>query len=332
MRWFSTLLTAALSLSATAAAAKKDVFAEYNAKQHSSVPVKITDSSYKKLTAAPRDYAAAILLTALDPRFACQLCHDFQPEWDILSSSWVKGDKKAESRTVFGTLDFTDGRETFMSLGLQTAPVLLLFQPTTGPHAVASAEPLRYDFASGNQKAEAVHAWIARQLEGRPHPPIRRPVNYVKIIVTIVSALGVVGAIAKIGPYLLPIAQNRNLWATISLLAILLFTSGHMFNQIRKVPYVAGNGKGGVSYFAGGFQSQYGLETQIIAFLFNASDGLMSFATIYLAVRAPRLKDRKLQQLMIIGWGVLLFCVYSFLLSIFRMKNGGYPFRLPPFF
>lgn len=38
-----------------------------------------------------------------------------------------------------------------------------------------------------------------------------------------------------------------------------------MFNHIRKVPYVAGDGKGGVSYFSGSFQSQYGLETQVIA-------------------------------------------------------------------
>ena len=38
-----------------------------------------------------------------------------------------------------------------------------------------------------------------------------------------------------------------------------------MFNHIRKVPYVAGDGHGGVSYFAGGFSNQYGLETQIVA-------------------------------------------------------------------
>ncbi|KAJ1326691.1 OST3/OST6 family transporter [Microdochium nivale] len=327
MRWLSTLATAALSLAAVATA-KKDVFAEYHAKALSSAPVKLVDSTYRKLTAAPRDYSAAILLTALDKRFACQLCHDFQPEWEILSSSWTKGDKKAASRTIFGTLDFSDGRETFMSLGLQTAPILLLFQPTTGPYAVANPEPVRYDFAAGNQNAEALHAWIAKHLEGRPHPKVSRPINWVKIIVTTVSGLAIVGAVAKLGPYLLPILQSRNLWATISLIGILLFTSGHMFNQIRKVPYVAGNGKGGVSYFAAGFQSQYGLETQIIAFLY----GILSFATIYLAVRAPRIKERKLQQIMIIGWGMLMFVIYSFLLSIFRIKNGGYPFKLPPFF
>jgi oligosaccharyltransferase complex subunit gamma len=38
-----------------------------------------------------------------------------------------------------------------------------------------------------------------------------------------------------------------------------------MFNHIRKVPYAGNNGKGGLTYFAGGFQNQFGLETQIIA-------------------------------------------------------------------
>ena len=64
---------------------------------------------------------------------------------------------------------------------------------------------------------------------------------------------------------MLPIIQNRNIWAAVSLIAILLFNSGQMYNHIRKVPYVSGDGKGGLSYFAPGFQNQFGLETQIVA-------------------------------------------------------------------
>jgi len=30
-------------------------------------------------------------------------------------------------------------------------------------------------------------------------------------------------------------------------------------------------------------------------------------------------------------WSGVLFVMYSFLLSVFRIKNGGYPFSLPPF-
>jgi oligosaccharyltransferase complex subunit gamma len=99
----------------------------------------------------------------------------------------------------------------------------------------------------------------------RPHPPIRRPINWTKWIVTITAVLGAITVAATAGPYVLPIIQNRSVWAAISLIAILAFTSGHMFNHIRKVPYVAGDGKGGVSYFAGSFQSQYGMETQVVA-------------------------------------------------------------------
>ncbi len=79
------------------------------------------------------------------------------------------------------------------------------------------------------------------------------------------TILGFITFVSVAWPYILPVIQNRNLWAAISLITILLFTSGHMFNHIRKVPYVSGDGKGGISYFAGGFQNQFGLETQIVA-------------------------------------------------------------------
>lgn len=84
-------------------------------------------------------------------------------------------------------------------------------------------------------------------------------------IAVITSVLGGFTLLSIVWPYLLPLIQNRNLWAAISLILILLFTSGHMFNHIRKVPYVSGDGRGGISYFAGGFSNQFGLETQIIA-------------------------------------------------------------------
>jgi len=148
-----------------------------------------------------------------------------------------------------------------------------------------------------------------------------------KLITVTTGVLGGVTALTVAYPYIMPIVQNRNLWAAISIIMVLLFTSGHMFNHIRKVPYVSGNGKGGVSYFAGGFQNQYGMETQIIAAIY----GILSFATISLALKVPRIADAKVQQVMVIVWSVVVFLVYSFLLSVFRIKNGGYPFWLPPF-
>ena len=108
-------------------------------------------------------------------------------------------------------------------------------------------------------------SWITRHLPEGLKPAIRRPLNYVRIVTSTTIILGIMSFSSIAYPYVLPIIQNRNLWAGISLIIILLFTSGHMFNHIRKVPYVAGDGKGGVSYFAGGFSNQFGMETQIVA-------------------------------------------------------------------
>ena len=145
--------------------------------------------------------------------------------------------------------------------------------PTTGPNAKSDSQPLRYDF-SAETSAEQIHSWITRQLPPGTHPPLVRPINYTKIVVAITTMLGFVTFTTVAYPYVLPVIQNRNLWAAISLIAILLFTSGHMFNHIRKVPYVSGDGRGGISYFAGGFSNQFGMETQIVAAMCQSSFSL----------------------------------------------------------
>ncbi|OAA53027.1 oligosaccharyl transferase [Cordyceps fumosorosea ARSEF 2679] len=329
MRILPSLLGACLFTGFSSAEKKSSEqrFNELHKLSKSSPSLQLKETSYKSLTSSPRDYSAAVLLTALDPRFGCQLCREFQPEWDLLARSWLKGDKAGEARLLFGSLDFEKGKDVFASLGLQTAPVVMLFPPTEGPHAASSPEPIRYDFTTGGVGAESIHAWISRHMAGRPTPPVQRPFNYMRWATGATILLGVGTALATASPFILPIIQNRNIWASISLVSVLLFTSGHMFNHIRKVPYIAGDGKGGISYFAGGFQNQFGLETQIVAAIY----GLLSFCTITLAVKVPRMTDAKTQQATVFIWGAVLFLMYSFLLSVFRFKNAGYPFSLPPF-
>ena len=100
----------------TAKKATADRFSEFHTRLLSSSPLKIDDASYNKLTEAPRDYSVVVLLTALEPRFGCELCRDFNPEWNLLAKSWVKGDRAGKSRLVFSTLDFVDGKNTFQSV------------------------------------------------------------------------------------------------------------------------------------------------------------------------------------------------------------------------
>ena len=60
-------------------------------------------------------------------------------------------------------------------------------------------------------------------------------------------------------------------------------------------------------------------------------DAILSFATIALGLKVPRMKDPRTQQIACIIWASVVFGMYSFLMSVFRIKNGGYPFWLPPF-
>ena len=64
--------------------------------------------------------------------------------------------------------------------------------------------------------------------------------------------------------------------------------------------------------------------------LIEGLDGILSFTTIALALKVPRMADPKQQQLAVILWSTLMFLMYSFLMRVFRIKNGGYPYYLLP--
>jgi len=143
MRWLSSLLSVSLLAAASLAAkpSTKERFAEFHAKSLSSAPVKLGESTYRSLTSSTRDYTAAVLLTALEARFQCQLCREFQPEWELLARSWTKGDKAGESRLILGTLDFADGRDVFMSVSVACWVHLQLTLANDGASSACKRHP-----------------------------------------------------------------------------------------------------------------------------------------------------------------------------------------------
>ena len=105
----------------------------------SAAPIQLDDASFGAFTALPRNHSSAVLLTALAPQFGCQLCRDFQPEWELLTRSWLRGDPKGRAGLLFGTLDFLDGRQTFQSVS--GAPMI-----------------------SSDQSTDMIHSWVFRLL------------------------------------------------------------------------------------------------------------------------------------------------------------------------
>lgn len=116
LRWF-----ALAALSYTTLAAKKPSDSPYSnfvAKQSSS-PIELDEQAYYDLTSTPRDYTAAIFLTARDAKFACTLCRATEPEWITVANSWRKADRKGDHRMIFASLDFVPGRKVFMQVRKQ---------------------------------------------------------------------------------------------------------------------------------------------------------------------------------------------------------------------
>ena len=116
MKFWTALVALVLPLAVTGAKSTPDKFKTFHTRLQSAAPLDLVDQSYDQLTGSPRDYTAAVLLTALEARYGCQICRDFQPEWDLIAKSWTKGDKNGDSRMLFGTLDFSKGKNTFQKV------------------------------------------------------------------------------------------------------------------------------------------------------------------------------------------------------------------------
>lgn len=58
------------------------------------------------------------------------------------------------------------------------------------------------------------------------------------------------------------------------------------------------------------------------------SDGLLSFAFLMLLLVVPTQTSPTRQRAQVYLWSAIIVIVYSLLLSLFRVKNRGYPFKL----
>lgn len=119
--YFSKLLIAAFVFVSAVLAAKKSSSSAYDVYAKKSSPINLDEPQYTDITSGPRDYYTAVLLTALDAKYACGICRDFQPEWDIIGKSWQKGSKKTDGRVLLGTLDFDQGRNIFLKVRQRSA-------------------------------------------------------------------------------------------------------------------------------------------------------------------------------------------------------------------
>jgi len=280
--------------------------------------VKLDSETYDLITSPTRDWSAAIQLTALKS-FKCAPCKELDPSFKALGQAWNKVPAEDRDQHFFATLDYEDGQNTFRKLGLSSAPVLQVHPAARGPRRPANGKTdvLTYDFGSSGFDP----ANLAEQLSRHTPVPIpyRAPPNYALMATTAASVL----AFAVVARFILPVLMSRWTWALLTIGTSLTMVGGYMFVRIRGMPYVAG-GQNGAQLIAPGFQSQYGIEVQIIAFLY----GVLALGFVSLTLIVPRHPSAARQRSAVYIWTGVSITLFSVLVSIFKIKNGGYPFRL----
>ncbi|CAH2353962.1 dolichyl-diphosphooligosaccharide--protein glycosyltransferase subunit 3 [[Candida] railenensis] len=306
--------------------------------------IHINDANYKTLLEGPRDYHMVVLMTSTSSSINCVLCTEFKPEYELVSSSWfqdhpeglteedleVSADeeggeslsKVAPKNIYFLYSEFTDSREFFGVFQLNNIPKVFYFPPSTNTEKNAYLkESLEYQFFAGSHK-DLLIDWL-KQLTGHEFP-IYIPPDYTKLVTNIVGALAFLSLSKIFHKQLLKVLTSKIIWSGLSLIFILLLTSGYMFNQIRGVPYVRELGGGKIEYILAQQQNQYGVETQILSFVY----GCLSLFMVILVKKVPELKNSQVQFITVVIFSFLIFFFYAILVGIFGLKGAGYPFKL----
>ncbi|KAG7193165.1 oligosaccharyl transferase subunit ost3/OST6 [Scheffersomyces spartinae] len=291
--------------------------------------LQITDNNYRDIMGGARDYHLVLMMTTDLTMINCVLCQEFKPAFSLMADSWFQdhptgvsgGDNNDIKDVFFGYTDFANSRALFSEFGLQSIPKVFYFPPTNSklPSNYLKSYT-EYPFYQGDH-VELLKNWVSENTGQTFNVYV--PLNYNLIIFNAVMTFVVLVSVYLFSAKLKKLIASKFLWCALSLIAVLLFTCGSMFNRIRNTPFVKET-ENGPQYFAPGQQAQYGIETQLISFLY----GVLSLCVILLVKKLPQLSDGKVQLLgSAIVCAIVLFA-YSMLLNIFSVKSQGYPYRL----
>lgn len=303
--------------------------------------IPLNDENYADLLNGERDYHLVLYLATDAPQINCALCREFKPDYETVAYSWryehPNGLSRAELAAVedkeippknifFLSSDFMNSKKFFQIFGLDNIPKVFYFPPSAvniANNFVSEKED--YQFFQGSHKA-LMFDWLEQVTGHKVNEHV--PPDYAKIAINAVTTFSVALLLRKFNKQVIFALSSRTLWSGLSLVAVLLLTTGYMFNQIRGVPYVRELANGQVDYIIAGQQMQLGVETQIMSFIY----GLLSLLIVVLWKRLPTIKSPSVHFFSVVIVSVMIFLAYSAMLCVFGHKGTGYPYRFVELF
>lgn len=282
--------------------------------------LKLTDKTFQSVVQGPRDYSIAVLLTAEGVQYGCQFCKIVAPQYELIANSW-RTQHPDGRKLFFAVADIAECPGVYRMLGLTHAPNLYIYPPTEGDDSPVGGFET-YPFPSTGEQLDGLIKYFTGIAGERIK--IVEPFHWDRVVLAVTTLAGVVGVLVFAHRQILAVIRAKQTWVAVSMVSIIMFIAGHMYNMIRKTPYIVSNGRGGVSYFVGGHSNQIAVETQIIAVTYV----VLTFATISLITKAPRITNPQAQTFAVSCLCLVILLAYSFLMEKFHIKNGSYPYHL----
>jgi hypothetical protein len=265
----------------------------------------------------PRNYSFIVVMTALSPQRACQICRQAYDEFLITANSYQLSPHGQSKRLYFGLVDYDEGSDVFNSLNINSAPCFLYFGEKT-----SVTKPDELNIQRLGYSSDVIARWIAEKT-GMQIKIIRPPNLFVPIVLGFFCLI--LAGILYLSRNSLTLVFNRNIWAFSAVALVLLMTSGQMWNHIRGAPLMQ-RGRTQNTYIHSSSSGQFVIETYMVIVI-NAGIAI-GIVLMTDGLRSGERADLKRKKLMArVGFGMLIV-FFSLLLSIFRQKSYGYPYRL----
>lgn len=289
--------------------------------------INVDAKSLQSIFAHPRNFTLALLLSSESQRIDCPFCKVLGPDFRTVAGMYnaqtgLSGDER-ELYFVYADLD--TNMAAFKALELTHVPNLVFYPPAVSKGDVKKGLLAEHSFTTFVSTGPQVDHLLSVIQRFGYHISKSAEFQWQKLGKAVGTLLLASGIAYILRSTLIKVYQSKKIWLAVSLLSIIMFTSGYMYNVMRNTKFM-GASNGAYVLVEPSFSSQFAAETQIVAVLY----AILAFTTIGLIKYVTTLETAQAQAVAAAIGSVVLIVVYSVLISTFKIKNGGYPISLLP--
>eukprot|EP00834_Sanchytrium_tribonematis_P003107 NODE_111_length_18624_cov_1.285020.p8 type:complete len:232 gc:universal NODE_111_length_18624_cov_1.285020:3308-2613(-) len=213
-----------------------------------------TFNTVDSLVSAMKKKDVLLFVTVKD----CQFCKRAEPIYTQISEHLTG----QADHMFYGKIDLSDVPAFGSRLKIKSAPQIYLFNRQKVDRL---GDAHFYTFSMDHFDEEKLVKFISRY--GNFEFSYSKTLSRDKIMLGIATGFGIMLGGALLWPLISKLLGNRRLWLALTVGAVLLFTTGQMFVQMRHMPEHGRNEDGTNQLVQPGFQGQFGYEAKLMSSL-----------------------------------------------------------------